>query len=30
MRLARMLVDSGNTIAPETLADSEVKLKSLL
>ena len=30
MRLARMLVDSGNAIAPETLADSEVKLKSLL
>jgi 3-phenylpropionate/trans-cinnamate dioxygenase ferredoxin reductase component len=30
MRLTRMLVDSGTMIAPETLADSEVKLKSLL
>jgi 3-phenylpropionate/trans-cinnamate dioxygenase ferredoxin reductase component len=30
MRLARMLVDSGNAVAPETLADDNVKLKSLL
>jgi 3-phenylpropionate/trans-cinnamate dioxygenase ferredoxin reductase subunit len=30
MKLARMLVDSNNAIAPETLADSNVKLKTLL